>query len=76
MTKILSVGCDNLQKELTGRFFSAVADALSCRVQDDVEENMPGQACPGAQALSGVIDSTDSQVVLGVVNVHVDAVVL
>ena len=32
LTKILSVGCDDFPKELTGRFWSAVAELLSCRV--------------------------------------------
>ena len=81
LTKILSVGCDDLPKELTGRFWSAVADLLSCRVQDEDEEDMSGQvmvsqAVPGTLASGGGNDNTDSQVVLGVANVHVDAVVL
>ena len=81
LTKILSVGCDDLPKELTGRFWSAVADLLSCRVQDDDEEDvsgqvMVGQAAPGTLASGNGNDNTDSQVVLGVANVHVDAVLL
>ena len=58
---------------------SFLADLLSCRVQDDAEEDMSGQAIVG-QAVPGMLasgdgnDSTDSQVVLGVANVHVDAV--
>ena len=47
LTKILSVDCDDLKKELTGCFWSAVADLLSCRIQDDREENMSGQAMVG-----------------------------
>ena len=81
MTKILSVGRDVLPKELTGRFWSAVAELLSCRVQDDDEEDMSGQAMvgqatPGTLALGYGYDNTDSQVVLGVANVHVDALLL
>ena len=81
LTKILSVGCDDLPKELTGRFWSAVADLLSCRVQDDDEEDMSGQvmvsqAAPGTLASDNGSDNTDSQVVLGVANVHEDAVLL
>jgi hypothetical protein len=81
LTKILNVGCDDLPKELTGRFWSAVADLLSCRVQDDDEEDMSGQvmvgqADPGTLALGNGSDNTDSQVVLGVANVHEDAVLL
>ena len=52
LTKILSVGCDELPIELTVRFWSAVAHLLSCRVQDDGEENMSGQAM-GCQADPG-----------------------
>ena len=37
---------------------------------------MVGQAGPGTLASGDGNDSTDSQVVLGVANVHVDAVVL
>jgi hypothetical protein len=81
LTKILSVGCDDLPKELTGRYWSAVADLLSCRVQDEDDEDMSGQvmvsqAGPGTLASGGGNDNTNSQVVLGVANVHVDAVVL
>ena len=63
------------------RFWSALADPLSCRVQDDDDEDMSGQAMVG-QAVPGTLasgngnDDTDSQVVLGVANVHVDAVLL
>ena len=64
-----------------GRFWSAVADLLSCRVQDDDEEDMSGQvmvgqADPGTLASGNGSDNTDSQVVLGVANVHEDAVLL
>ena len=81
LTKILSMGCDDLPKELTGCFWSAAADLLSCRVQDDDEEDMSGQgmvsqAGPGTLASGDGNGRTDSQVVLGVANVHVDAVVL
>ena len=81
LTKIWSACCDDLPKELTGRFWSAVADLLSCRVQDGGEENMlcqamVGQDGPGTLASGNGDDSTVPQVVLGVVNVHVDAVVL
>ena len=80
LTKSLRVGCDDLPKELTVRSWSAVANLLSCRVQDDGEDisgqAMVGQADPGALASGYANDSTDSQVVLGVANVHVDAVVL
>ena len=74
-------GLDDIPKELTGRFWSAVADLLSCRVQDEDEEDMSdqamvGQAGPGMLALGDGNDSTDSQVVVGVANVHVDAVLL
>ena len=37
---------------------------------------MVSQAGPGTLASGGGNDNTDSQVVLGVANVHVDAVVL
>ena len=75
------VGCDDIPKELTGRFWLAVADLLSCRVQDEDEEDMSdqamvGQAGQGMLALGDGNDSTDSQVVIGVANVHVDAVLL
>ena len=81
LTKILSADCNNFPKELTGRFWSAVADLLSCRVQDDDEEDMSGQAMvgqagPGTLASGDGNDSTDSQVVLAVANVHVDGVLL
>ena len=61
--------------------WSAIADLLSYRVRDGNEEDMPGQAMvgepgPGTLASGDGIDSTDSQVVLGVVHVHVDVVVL
>ena len=78
---MLSVGCDNLPKELAGRVWSALADLLSCRVQDIDEEDMSRQAMVG-QAVSRTLvsgsgnDNTDSQVVLGVANVHVNAVLL
>ena len=77
----LSVGYDDLSKELTGRFWSAVADLLSCRVQDDDEEDMSGQvmvgqADPGTLASGNGSDNNDFQVVLGVANVHEDAVPL
>ena len=58
-----------------------MTDLLSCRAQDNGEDNMSGQAMIG-QAVPGTLasgdgnDSTDSQVVFGVTNVHVDAVVL
>ena len=60
---------------------SAVADLLSCRVQDDDDEDMlgqtmVGQAVPGTLASGNGNDNTDSQVVLGVANVHVDSVLL
>ena len=50
-------------------------------VKDDDEEDMSGQAMvgqagPGTLASGDGIDITDSQVVLGVANVHVDAVLL
>ena len=75
------MGCDDIPKELTGRFWLAVADLLSCRVQDEDEEDMSdqamvGQAGQGMLALGDGNDSTDSQVVIGVANVHVDAVLL
>ena len=81
VTQILSVGCDDLPKELTGRFWSVVADLLSCRVQDDNEEDMSGQvmvgqAVPGTLASGNGNDNTVSQVVLGVANVNVDVVLL
>ena len=81
LTNILSVGCVDLPKELTGKFWSAVADLLPCRVQDDDEEDMSGQdmvgqAVPGTLVSGNGNDNTDSQVVLGVANVHVDAVLL
>ena len=80
-TMILSVGCNDLPKELTGRFWSAVADLLSCRVQDDDEKDMSGQVMVGQAALVTLAsgngnDNTDSQVVLGVANVHAEAVLL
>ena len=53
-TKILSVGCDGLPKELTGRSWLAVADLLSCRVQDEDEEDMSGQVMVG-QAAPGTL---------------------
>ena len=58
-----------------------MADLHSCRVQDDDEEHMSGQvmvghAAPGTLASGNGSDNTDSQVVLGVANVHVDAVLL
>ena len=75
------MGCDDIPKELTGRFWSAVAALISCRVQDEEEEEMSDQAMVG-QAGQGMLafgdsnDSTDSQAVVGVANVHVDAVLL
>ena len=39
LTEIWSACCDDLPKELTGVFWSAVADPLSCKVQDDGEED-------------------------------------
>ena len=80
MTKIEECGLRRSPKELTGCVWSAVADLLCCRVQDE-EEDMSGQAMVG-QAIPGMLasgdghDGTDSQVVFGVANVHVDAVVL
>ena len=58
-----------------------MADLLSCRVQDDDEEDMSGQvmvgqATPGTLASGNGSDNNDSQVVLGVANVHEDAVLL
>ena len=58
-----------------------LCDLLSCRVQDDDEEGMSdqvmvGQAAPGTLASGNGNDNTDSQVVLGVAIVHVDAVLL
>ena len=81
MIKTLSVGCDDLPKELTGRVWSAVADLLSCRVQHDSEDDMSGQAMVSQASPDTLVsgdgnDSTDSLVVLRVTNVHVDAVVL
>ena len=81
LTKILSADCNNFPKELTGRFWSAVADLLSCRVQDDDEEDMSGQAMvgqagPGTLASGDGTNSSDSQVGLGASNVHVDTIVL
>ena len=76
LTKILSVGCDDLPKELTGRFYSAVADLLSCRVQEDDEEDMVGQAVQDTLVSGNGNDNADSQVVLRVANVHVHVVLL
>ena len=81
LTRILSVGYDDVPKELTGHFWSAVADLLLCRVRGNGEEDMSGQAMvglagPGTLASGDSNDSTDSQVALGVANAHVDAVVL
>ena len=50
-------------------------------LQDDDEEDMSGQvmvgqAAPGTLASGNGSDNTDSQVVLGVANVHEDAVLL
>ena len=75
------VGISSLLNEYNRRFWSAMADLLSCRVQDDDEEDlsgqaMVGQAVPGTLASGNGNDNTDSQVVLGVANVHVDAVLL
>ena len=58
-----------------------VKHVLSCRVQDDDEEDVSGQvmvcqAAPRTLALGNGNDNTDSRVVLGVANVHVDAVLL
>ena len=58
-----------------------MADLLSCRLQDGEEKDvsgqaMVGQAAPGTLASSDGNDSTDSQVVLGVADVHVDVVLL
>ena len=47
LTKILSGGCGELLKKLTGCFRSAVVSLLLCRVQDDGEEDMSGQAMVG-----------------------------
>ena len=41
------MGCDDLPEELTGSFWSAVADLLSCRVKDNGEEDMSGQVMVG-----------------------------
>ena len=65
LTQILSVFCNDLPKALTGRLWSAVADLLSCRVQDDGEDDvsgqaMVGQAAPGTLASGDGNDSTDS----------------
>ena len=81
LTKIVSEGHDNLLKVFTGRFWLAVADLLSCWAHNDGEadisgQDMVGQAGPGTLASSDGTDSTASQRVLGVTNVHVDAVVL
>ena len=59
--------------------WSAVADLLSCRLQDDGEEDMSGQAMvgqavPGTLAIGNGNDNTYSQVALGVANAHVDAI--
>ena len=54
--KILGVGCDDLLKELTGCFWSAVADLLPCMVKADDEEDMSGQAMVG-QAVPGTLAS-------------------
>ena len=77
----ISIGCNDLPKEWTGRFWSAVADLLACRVQDCDEEDMSGQVMVGQAILRTPAsgngnDNTDSQVVLGVANVNVDAVLL
>ena len=58
-----------------------MADLLSCWVQGENEEDILGQAMvvqagPGTQASGDGNDSTDSEVVLGVANVHADAAVL
>ena len=52
----------------------------SCRIHENGEEDMSGHAMVG-QASPDVLsgdgnDSTDSRVVIGVANVHVDAVLL
>jgi hypothetical protein len=75
ITDILTAGKVGLPKELTGVFWSAVADLFSCR---DSEE-MSGQVCQattGTFALGDGETSLTSQVALGDANVHVDAVVL
>ena len=53
-----------------------MADLHSYRVQDDGEEDISGQAGSGTLASGDGNDSSDSQVVLGVANVHVDVVLL
>ena len=68
-------------KDLTGRFWSAVADLPSPRIQDAGEEDMSGQdmlgqAGPDTLASGDGNDSTDSQVVPGVSNVRVHVVVV
>ena len=80
MTKTLSMGCDSFPKELQGRFWSAVAGLFSCRIKDDSEEYISGQAMvdqagPGTLASGDGTDSTDSLVFPGVANILVDAVV-
>ena len=54
LTTVLSVGCDDVLKELTGHFGSAVVDLLVCRVQDDGEDDMSGQAMVGLAGLSTI----------------------
>jgi hypothetical protein len=81
ITEILTVGKEALPKELTGAYWSAVADLFAHKDYMTTIEDMSGQgsvsqATSGALA-SGVVDtSLISQVALGDANVHVDAVVL
>ena len=51
LTRTLCVGCNDLPKELTGRFWLIVADLVPCRVQDDGEIDMSGQAMVGQAGL-------------------------
>jgi hypothetical protein len=75
ITEILTVDKEILPKELTGMYWSAVADLFAC---SDGQDEVSGQGSV-SQATSGtgiVCDSLNSQVALGDANVHVDAVVL
>lgn len=78
ITEILTADKASIPKELTGAYWSAVADLLSCSSADD--EDMSGQDgvsqdTTGTLA-SGIDVSSNSQVALGDAYVHVDAVVL
>lgn len=79
ITEMLTLGKVVLPKELTGAYWSAVADLFACQNVDAEDKSGQGsvsQAMSGALESGVVVTSLISQVALGDANVHVDAVVL